>query len=227
MTKPAPKRRSFRVEIGNFDAVEHAAPKPTAKVVYLMRGLPSCGKSHRSKQLAGTDGVICETDEFFFTQVGQDVKKFDYSSRRLQEARDWNYDRFVSAIDRLCSPIVVDRGNGLNLETQRYARYAIENGYSVSLAEPNSSWWQELRVLLKYKKHTGPVLDEWAKNLAKMNRSTHRTPSKTIRRWMQNWVTSISIESIMSYSEPRPTNFRTAEVSSCSEQEVEIIGDKT
>src|SRR5687768_12834933 len=42
----------------------------TDKIVYLMRGLPSCGKSTTAKKLAGDTGVICETDEYFYTQVG-------------------------------------------------------------------------------------------------------------------------------------------------------------
>jgi len=32
------------------------------KTVYLMRGLPSSGKSHTARQLAGQTGIVCETD---------------------------------------------------------------------------------------------------------------------------------------------------------------------
>lgn len=34
-------------------------------IVYLMRGLPSTGKSHTARRLAGDSGRVCETDEFF------------------------------------------------------------------------------------------------------------------------------------------------------------------
>jgi hypothetical protein len=37
------------------------------KIVYLMRGLSSSGKSHTAKQLAGQTGIVCETDEYFYT----------------------------------------------------------------------------------------------------------------------------------------------------------------
>ncbi len=172
------------------------------RIVYLMRGLPSCGKSYRAKQLAGATGVVCETDEFFHTQVGDQVDKYNYAADRQQEARDWNFNRFTAAVDAGVSTIVVDRGNGLNVETQRYARYAVDGGYTVLLTEPDSPWWQEIRVLLKYKEHTGPILDDWAVQLANKNRSTHRTPVKTIRKWMQNWNHSITVEAILNYKAP-------------------------
>jgi hypothetical protein len=55
------------------DPFDRSGPIEAQRIVYLMRGLPSCGKSHRSKQLAGAQGVICETDQFFYTQVGQNA----------------------------------------------------------------------------------------------------------------------------------------------------------
>lgn len=169
------------------------------RVVYLMRGLPSCGKSHRARELAGAVGLVCETDDFFCTQVGDDVSKFDYDPDRLDEARQWNFDRFSGAVQNRVSPIVVDRGNGLNRETQRYARLAVSNGYTVLLAEPDSPWWQEIRVLLRYKEHTMPILRDWAKKLAKKNRATHRTPEKTILHWMEKWNANLTTEQILTY----------------------------
>ncbi len=173
---------------------------PTSgRVVYLMRGLPSCGKSRRAKELAGAMGVVCETDEFFHTQVGDCQKTYSYSADRQQEARDWNFARFTTSVDEGIATIVVDRGNGLNLETQRYARYAVDRGYTVLIAEPDSPWWQEIRVLLKYKDHTMPILNVWAETLANQNRSTHRTPSETIRRWIKNWNPNVTVEAILNY----------------------------
>ena len=178
-----------------------AATRATeGRVVYLMRGLPSCGKSRRARELAGATGVVCETDEFFHTHVGEQADKYDYKADRQQEARDWNFRRFAEAVDAGATPIAVDRGNGLNLETQRYARYAVDRGYTVLLAEPDSPWWQEIRVLLKYKEHTQPVLDDWADVLASKNRSTHRTPSRTIRHWMKHWNSSVTVEAILAYN---------------------------
>lgn len=168
------------------------------RVVYLMRGLPSCGKSTRARELAGTSGIICETDEFFYTECGDDPGQYDYDKDRLDEARQWNLDRFRAALESGVSPIIVDRGNGLNAETRAYAVLASERSYRVELCEPQSPWWQELKVLLKYRDFVRPeLLDHFAEALAQKNKSTHRTPAKTIRRWMKSWRVDLTIEDIL------------------------------
>jgi len=168
-------------------------------IVYLMRGLPATGKSYTAKKLAGTQGIICETDKYFYTKVGQDKTKFDYSESLLPMAQAWNFERFQQAVMTGRTPIVVDRGNGLTLETKRYAQYAIEQGYTVEIAEPESAWWQEIRVLLKYKSLTGPVLDQWAQELARYSSAIHRVPAKTIRRRMDTWVHGLTVNDILNY----------------------------
>ena len=179
------------------------------KVVYLMRGLPSCGKSHKARLLAGAGGFVAETDEYFYTQVGSDPARFDYRAELMPAARQWNFERFTRAVDAGISPIVVDRGNSLSLESQRYARYAADRGYTVELAEPDTWWWQEIRVLLKYRKYTMPVLENWAKRLARMSRSTHRVPLKTILRWMDKWKSDVTVDDILKFKS-RETHIRAA-----------------
>jgi len=172
-------------------------------IIYLMRGLPSCGKSYTARKLAGHDGVICETDEYFYTQVGSDPTRFDYKADLMPAARQWNFDRFTAAVDAGRSPIIVDRGNSRCVESQRYARYALERGYRVELAEPDSPWWSEIRVLLKHKPHTLPALEQWAQRLATMSRSTHRVPASMIIDWMRKWRVDLTVQDILDYN-PRP-----------------------
>src|SRR5438105_13501535 len=106
-------------------------------VAYLMRGLPSCGKSTTARTLVGVTGVVLETDEYFYTQVGgDDPTRYNYRQELVPTARQWNLQRFQQAVDAGRSPIVVDRGNGLNVETQEYAVYALRHGYRVELKEP-------------------------------------------------------------------------------------------
>ena len=173
------------------------------KIVYLMRGLPSCGKSHKARQLASAGGLICETDEYFHTQVGDDPTKYNYRRELQQTACDWNFDRFCRAVDEGVSPIIVDRGNSRSLESQRYSRYAVGRGYRVELVEPDSEWWQEIRVLLKYKRLTKPALYEWADKLSEMSRETHRVPATTIRDWMDGWKWDLTVEDILNF-DPEP-----------------------
>ena len=172
---------------------------PQANTVYLMRGLPATGKSHTAKNLAGENGVVCETDEFFYTQVGYDKKQFDYDESLMPTAQAWNYERFKRAVASGATPIVLDRGNGLTMETKRYVQYAVDSGYQVEMREPDSDWWQEIRVLLKYKSLTGPVLDQWAQELARYSRSVHRVPAEVIRRQMEKWIHGLTVEDILNY----------------------------
>ena len=173
-------------------------------IVYLMRGLPACGKSYAARQLVGESGVICESDEYFFHHVGDDPTHYDYRDDRLADARQWNLDRFTQAVRERRTPIVVDRGNGLNAETREYVVYARDHGYRVELKEPESEWWQELRVLLKYKQYVAQeFLDRWAEALAAESRNTHHVPVSTIRRWMQAWKADLTVEEILNCDESR------------------------
>lgn len=172
------------------------------RIVYLMRGLPACGKSYTARRLAGATGVILETDQYFYLQVGDDPASYDYSEERLPAARQWNFNRFRRAIAAGMGPIIVDRGNGLNEETYQYARLAVESGYRVEIQEPDSLWWQELRVLLKYQTHLNPaVLDHWAEVLEEKSRESHRVPRSTIRRWMSRWRWDVTVEDILRFGD--------------------------
>ncbi len=174
-----------------------------SKLVYLMRGLPGCGKSFTARRLAGPEGVVLETDQYFHTEVGDDPCHYDYRKELLPKAREWNFARFKEAISSSVSPIIVDRGNGLNLETRVYAAHAVEHSYEVQFAEPESPWWHELRVLLKYKDHVSDeLLNTWAKRLANSTRAGHRVPSATIRRWMARWKFDLTVHDILALKPP-------------------------
>jgi hypothetical protein len=184
-----------------FQAGKHdndSAKELDKPVVYLMRGLPACGKSHTARQLAGDVGVILETDEYFISEVG-DPDDYSWDDELLDDAREWNFGRFQDAIAQSRTPIVVDRGNGLNLDTKEYAQYAVDNGYRVELREPDSPWWNEIRVLLKYRPATNELLDEWAAELERISQDIHRVGYKTIRRWMQHWADDLHIDEILNY----------------------------
>lgn len=167
------------------------------KIVYLMRGLPSCGKSYRARELAGDHGIICETDQYFYTEVGDNPKAYNYDDSLLTVARDWNLTNFRNAVEQQHPIVVVDRGNGLNAETYDYIKIARDLQYDVQFAEPTSAWWKELRVLLKYRSYvSGELFDLWADTLAQENRETHRAKSSTIRRWMASWKYDLTVDDV-------------------------------
>jgi hypothetical protein len=173
----------------------------TNRVVYLMRGLPSCGKSFTARKLAGDTGIVCETDEYFYTEVGEDRTSFDYREDLMETARQWNLNRFRNALQAGTLPIVVDRGNGLSTESQAYARIALEHGYSVQLREPDSPWWKEISSLLRDKERNRELLDKWAILLSQANKATHRVSASNIRRKMDRWICDLTVEDILRYKD--------------------------
>ncbi len=124
-------------------------------------------------------------------------QKFDWSDDLLPQARQWNLARFRDALAQRISPIVVDRGNGLNRETWEYAQLAVANGYRLELKEPDSPQWLTIRALLANKAANQAALDEWARRLAEMSRATHRVPAKTIRSWMNSWRLDLTVDRIL------------------------------
>src|SRR5262249_4073323 len=123
--------------------------------------------------------------------------KYDWSDERLPVARAWNLDRFRAALAAGVSPIVVDRGNGLNPETLEYALLAREHGYRIELKEADSPWWREIRTLLRDPTANSTALDLWAIKLAELRRQRHRVPAERIRAWMRKWKVDLTVEEIL------------------------------
>lgn len=176
--------------------VSATEPSADRSIVYLMRGLPSCGKSTTARRIAGADGIVIETDAYFQgDQPGPEHYRFD--SSQLDAARQWTLDLFRDALERRISPIVIDRGNGRNPESQVYAKLAQDAGYELELCEPDSPWWREIRVLLRYRPETNSLLEAWAAELSELSKQTHRVPASTISRWMKHWADELAVEDIL------------------------------
>ena len=74
---------------------------------------------------------------------------------------------------------------------------ADQYSYHVELREPDSPWWQELRVLLKYRDFVdGQLFDQWAEQLAAKSRTGHRVPAATFCRWMKHWRYDLTVDAI-------------------------------
>lgn len=79
---------------------------------------------------------------------------------------------------------------------------AVACGDAVQLADPESLWWQELRVLLKYRRSVADeLLDAWAGRLALITRAGHRIPAHSIRRWMRTWKSDLTVEDVLNFRE--------------------------
>ena len=143
------------------DEVTNPSAPDGPRVMILMRGLPSCGKSYTSRRLAECTGATAlEFDEFFYTQVGDNPSSYDWSAELVPHARRWNLGRILAALREGISPIILDSDNNPGPLTHAYVTDAIRYGYRIEFREPESAWWTHLRRLLEDKRSNANALQE-------------------------------------------------------------------
>lgn len=95
--------------------------------VYILRGVPGCGKSTLAKHLAGETGKVCEADNYF---VGDDGV-YRYDSNKISLAHAWCRAIFAEALDAKTSVIVISNTNTEPLHFFPYEDMAKRAGYEV------------------------------------------------------------------------------------------------
>lgn len=101
----------------------------------LMRGVSGSGKSTLAKRIQEEQGgKIFSTDEYFVQ--GDD---YNFDSKQLSKAHDWNFHRVSNAMDENISPIIVDNTNTKFWEMKRYVALAQEKGYQVEFSEVDNT----------------------------------------------------------------------------------------
>lgn len=175
------------------------------KTLIIMRGLPSAGKSFRSRQLLeeyaskGIEGVIYSTDEYWY-KVNYPDKPDEYSfnPRFLAHAHKWNQLRTQRSIDVGCPLIIIDNTNTMASEfCCNYAKYAHFQDYKVRIEEPTSPQWMTVREILKNKKQNKKLLKEWAVKLAEINKESHNVPFFAIEKMMWRWENNLDAEKVI------------------------------
>jgi hypothetical protein len=64
------------------------SPTPAEKRLILLRGLPGSGKSTLAREIAGKNGVICSTDDFFYNDG-----RYIFDASKLGEYHDLNKEK--------------------------------------------------------------------------------------------------------------------------------------
>ena len=172
-------------------------PTPADKQLVLMIGLPSCGKTTKSRKIVREGDALFEFDQFFYTEVGSDPESYDWSRKLMGEAKRWNLDRIFGALDAGVSRVIVDSDNQAHSFTKLYVERAVNLGYDVVFCEPDTTWWQEIRRLLRDKKANAEPLERWAEKLSSMSRGTHRVGVETFRRRIRRWIPDITADHIL------------------------------
>ncbi|KAI4875401.1 hypothetical protein NFI96_006312 [Prochilodus magdalenae] len=116
---------------------QHQQNNRTCSVLVLMRGVPGSGKSTLAKKIlsSGPNGLILSTDDYFFQE-----DRYSFDPALLGKAHDWNQRRARDAMLSGCSPVIIDNTNVQAWEMKPYVTLALEFGYRVEFAEPDTSW---------------------------------------------------------------------------------------
>ena len=165
------------------------SPRPR---LLLMRGLPSCGKSTRARELAGDAGVVFEFDSYF---VGSDGV-FRWRPHLRPKVRRALLAEMRKAADARTPVIVMDDDNGTGTTTRAAVLYCLSRGYTVKFEEPQTPWWREIRKLLVHRRRNSRALLRWAQKLSLLNRGTHGVSAREIARRMGKWPLDLTVKDI-------------------------------
>lgn len=171
------------------------------KTMIIMRGLPWTGKSTRAKELAGNDGLIYSTDEYWYKINFPDKpEEYSFNQRFIGEAHKWNQLRAQKAVEDGKDLIIIDNTNTTAPEAKSYVDYAFYQDYKICIEEPTSPRWLEIRALLQNKKQNKKLLKEWAYKLSEGSKETHDVPFWTIEKMMWRWQNDLTVEQILAAS---------------------------
>lgn len=174
------------------------------KKLVILRGLPSCGKSYRAKEILSENngvGVIYSTDEYWYKIHKPELpNEYSFNPRFISDAHRWNLKRAQKSIEESCPLIIIDNTNTMASEPKPYVEYALPQNYHISIEEPTSEWWLLIRVLLQDKRFYEKELKEWAKKLEEKSKETHSVPQWAIEKMMWRWHNNLTVEDITSAS---------------------------
>jgi hypothetical protein len=163
-----------------------------------MRGLPWTGKSYRAKELAGTQGVIYSTDEYWYkVNFPEKPDEYSFNPRFLSHAHKWNLLRAQKSIEENHPLIIIDNTNTTAAEAKPYVEYAHGQAYNIAIEEPTSDRWLEIRKLLENRRENKKALKEWALKLSEGSKETHDVPQWAIERMMWRWVNGLTVDQIL------------------------------
>ncbi len=95
-----------------------------SKEFVVVRGVPGCGKTTFAEMIAGSNGQVFETDEYFETDHG-----YDFDPSKLGEAHEWCRNQVEKAMQDGVQTVVLANTSSCVWEFIDYYRMAAENGY--------------------------------------------------------------------------------------------------
>ena len=154
------------------------------KILYIMRGPCSSGKSFLSNQLKGETGQVFSADDF---HTDQETGEYKWKPQNVKRAHQWNHSRVKSAIEQGVSPIIIDNTHIKKWELvalKPLVQQAKSSGYDIKIEEPNPNWY-----------HWDTAFDP--KALYERNKQTHKVPYEAIKRMVDNYEKNITVDDIL------------------------------
>lgn len=154
------------------------------KVLILMRGLPSSGKSTRAKELSkGDASIICSADDFFGETNEEYVK--NWCIEELGNAHKKCRKDAKMLMQRQVPLVIVDNTNTVFREMMPYFDMAVQYEYNVKIEEPTSPWWvEQIAPYLSDKRKNRQHLEKMCKFLTAKNAETHQVPLASMEKMM-------------------------------------------
>lgn len=122
------------------------------KTLIIMQGVSGSGKSTLAAQLAGDEGVIFSTDDYFM-----DNGEYKFNPKILGNAHKWNQRIARDAMENQHPLIIIDNTNTQAWEARPYIEAAQEHGYTVEFHRPQTEWALNAEECAKRNTHGVPL----------------------------------------------------------------------
>lgn len=100
------------------------------RTVYIMRGIPGSGKSTKSRELAGSNGSIHSTDEYFLVDG-----EYVFDPNKLAEYHARNLEAFTQSLRDSVEIVICDNTNVQIGHMLPYLQAAQIHGYEIWIVE--------------------------------------------------------------------------------------------
>ena len=99
--------------------------------LYILRGIPGCGKSTLAETLyelhgGSSDSIICTADDYFMVDG-----HYRFNMKKLGEAHKWCQDRCKSGMEEGLSAVIVANTSTTEKEVKTYTNMAENYGYRI------------------------------------------------------------------------------------------------
>jgi predicted kinase len=167
------------------------------KLLILMRGLPSSGKSYHAKKLAGnTPEIIFSADHFFGFTPEEYVK--NWCIEELGNAHKQCQKNARIIMQRQKPLVIIDNTNTQIREMMPYFNMAVQYNYRLEIHEPTSEWWvKDIAPYLMDKEGNKNHLMKMAKFLYEKNKETHCVPLASIEKMLFRYQPNVTVDDLI------------------------------